>query len=57
VYYAEVSRQTGPGGGLAAEHEQLTTVPFTKEELIAEPWQDAKTLVAVQWVRLNKLAK
>jgi nudix-type nucleoside diphosphatase (YffH/AdpP family) len=57
VYYAEVSRQTGPGGGLAAEHEQLTTVPFTQEELIAEPWQDAKTLVAVQWVRLNKLAK
>lgn len=54
VYYAEVSRQTGAGGGLAAEHEQLDIVPFTREQLVAEPWQDAKTLLAVQWVRLNK---
>lgn len=56
VYYAEVSRQTGAGGGLAAEHEQLDIVRFTREKLLAEPWQDAKTLLAVQWVRLNKLA-
>lgn len=54
VYYAEVSRQTGAGGGLAAEHEQLDIVPFTREELVAEPWQDAKTLLAVQWAQLNK---
>ena len=54
VYYAEVSRQTGAGGGLAAEHEHLETVPFTREQLVAEPWQDAKTLLAVQWLRLNK---
>ena len=54
VYYAEVSRQTGAGGGLAAEHEHLETVSFTREQLVAEPWQDAKTLLAVQWLRLNK---
>ena len=54
IYYAEVSRQTGPGGGLAEEHEQLEIVPFTREKLFAEPFEDAKTLVAVQWVRLNK---
>jgi nudix-type nucleoside diphosphatase (YffH/AdpP family) len=54
VYYAEVSRQTGAGGGLAAEHEHLEIVPFTREQLIAEPWQDAKTLLAVQWLQLNK---
>jgi ADP-ribose pyrophosphatase len=54
MYYAEVSRQTGAGGGLAAEHEHLEIVPFTREQLIAEPWQDAKTLLAVQWLQLNK---
>jgi ADP-ribose pyrophosphatase len=54
VYYAEVSRQTGQGGGLAEEHEQIELVFFTKEELFAEPLQDAKTLLAVQWVRLPK---
>jgi nudix-type nucleoside diphosphatase (YffH/AdpP family) len=54
VYYAEVSRQTGAGGGLTEEHEHLEIVPFTREQLIAEPWQDAKTLLAVQWLQLNK---
>jgi 8-oxo-dGTP pyrophosphatase MutT (NUDIX family) len=54
VYYAEVSRQTGAGGGLAEEHEHLEIVPFTREQLIAEPWQDAKTLLAVQWLQLHK---
>jgi nudix-type nucleoside diphosphatase (YffH/AdpP family) len=54
VYYAEVSRQTGAGGGLAEEHEHLEIVPFTREKLIAEQWQDAKTLLAVQWLQLNK---
>ncbi|RZK14380.1 MAG: NUDIX hydrolase [Hymenobacter sp.] len=54
VYYAEVSRQTGAGGGLAAEHEQIEFVCLSRAELIAEPWQDAKTLLAVQWVQLNK---
>ena len=54
VYYAEVSRQTGHGGGLADEHEQIETVFFTREKLFAEPLQDAKTLLAVQWVHLHK---
>lgn len=54
VFYAEVSRQTGAGGGLAEEHEQIEAVRFTREELIAEPLQDAKTVLAVQWVQLHK---
>jgi ADP-ribose pyrophosphatase len=54
VYYAEVSHQSGAGGGLAAEHEHITIVPLTRAQLIAEPWQDAKTLLAVQWVQLHK---
>jgi ADP-ribose pyrophosphatase len=54
VYYAEVSRQTGPGGGLAAEHEQIEIVRLSREELAEEKLQDAKTLLAVQWAQLHK---
>jgi nudix-type nucleoside diphosphatase (YffH/AdpP family) len=54
LFYAEVSRQTGPGGGLAAENEKLETVELSLPQLAAEPWADAKTLVAVQWERLRK---
>jgi len=54
VYYAEVSQKTGEGGGLAEEHEQIEAVHFTREQLLAEPLEDAKTLLTVQWVRLNK---
>lgn len=54
IYYAEVSRKTGAGGGLPEEHEELETVAFTREKLFAEPFEDSKTIVAVQWVRLNR---
>jgi nudix-type nucleoside diphosphatase (YffH/AdpP family) len=54
VYYAEVSQKTGQGGGLAEEHEQIEAVHFTREQLFAEPLQDAKTILAVQWVQLHK---
>jgi hypothetical protein len=54
VYYAEVSRQTGAGGGLAEENEHIEMVRFTREELLTEKLQDAKTLLAVQWAQLPK---
>ncbi|GAA3994405.1 NUDIX hydrolase [Hymenobacter fastidiosus] len=53
LYYAEVSRQTGPGGGAIDEHEQLDVVALSRQELIGERWQDAKSLIAVQWVQLR----
>jgi ADP-ribose pyrophosphatase len=54
VYYAEASRQSGQGGGLAAEHEQIEIVRLTREELAKEALLDAKTLLAVQWAQLNR---
>lgn len=54
IYYAEASRQTGAGGGLADEHEQLEIVRLTREEMLKETLQDAKTLLAVQWVQLHR---
>ncbi len=53
VFYAEVSRKSGTGGGLAAEHEQIEAVELTFKQLSAETWTDAKTLLAVQWARLR----
>jgi ADP-ribose pyrophosphatase len=54
VYYAEASRQSGQGGGLAAEHEQIEIVRLTREELAEEALLDAKTLLAVQWAQLHQ---
>ncbi|MBF9222289.1 NUDIX domain-containing protein [Hymenobacter ruricola] len=54
VYYAEVSRKTGQGGGLAEENENIEMLDFTWDALLAEPLQDAKTVLAVQWARLRK---
>lgn len=54
VFYAEVSRQTGAGGGLAAENERIERVELSREALIAEPLRDGKTLLAVQWMQLHK---
>ena len=53
VYFAEVSRQTGAGGGLASEHEQIEMLRYSRAELLALPLADAKTLVAVQWAQLH----
>ena len=53
VYYAEVSHRTGAGGGLAEEHEHIEMVELSREALVAEPLRDAKTVIAVQWVRLR----
>ncbi|MDJ0367045.1 NUDIX hydrolase [Hymenobacter sp. H14-R3] len=54
VYYAEVSRQTGAGGGLVEENERIEMVRLTRDELLQETLQDAKTMLAVQWAQLHK---
>jgi nudix-type nucleoside diphosphatase (YffH/AdpP family) len=54
VYYAEVSHQSGAGGGLAEENEKIEAVELSWDDLVAERLEDAKTLLAVQWARLRK---
>ncbi|WP_310395852.1 NUDIX hydrolase [Hymenobacter sp.] len=53
VYYAEVSHKTGAGGGLVEENERIEMVELSWDALIAEPLRDAKTVIAVQWARLQ----
>ncbi|RAK70271.1 NUDIX domain-containing protein [Hymenobacter edaphi] len=54
IYYAEVSQQSGAGGGVASENENITLLRLSRAEMDAREWRDAKTLIAVQWARLNK---
>ena len=54
VFYAEVSHKTGAGGGLTEENERIEMVEMTKDQLDAELFQDAKTMISVQWARLRK---
>ena len=51
LYYAEVSRRIGRGGGVAAEHEEIKTVSFSRQKLLSQPIDDAKTLIAVLWLQ------
>ena len=53
VYYAEVSQRTGKGGGLVEENENIEMVDLSWDALLAEPLRDAKSVIAVQWVRLR----
>ncbi|WP_188813186.1 NUDIX domain-containing protein [Hymenobacter cavernae] len=57
LYYAEVSKKIGEGGGAADEDEGITVVSFTWEEMIRTSFEDAKTLMAVQWIQLRDTQK
>lgn len=54
VFYAEVSHQSGKGGGLAEENEKIEAVLFHSEELWQASFEDAKTIIAVQWAHLRE---
>ncbi|HEX8428013.1 NUDIX hydrolase [Hymenobacter sp.] len=54
IFFAEVSNKSGEGGGLEEESEKIETVVFTHEQLVKQQFEDAKTLIAAQWVQLRK---
>lgn len=54
LYYAEVSRKEAEGGGLDEEHEDIEVMEYSREELLGLPLQDAKTIIAVQWMAARK---
>lgn len=56
LYYAEVSRKIGDGGGVAAESENIKTVAFSPEKLFNCRFEDGKTLIAVQWAKCKRLS-
>jgi ADP-ribose pyrophosphatase len=54
LYYAEVSKRTGEGGGAEDENENISVVFLSWDEMLREKWTDAKTLIAVQWLQLQR---
>lgn len=56
LYYAEVTEATrsGPGGGVAAEHEDIRVVEMTDDEaraaLDSGRLPDAKSIIGLQWL-------
>lgn len=53
VFYAEVSRKIGEGGGAEGENENIKLIELSKADLKAKSFNDAKTLIAVQWAQLK----
>ncbi|WP_375437184.1 NUDIX domain-containing protein [uncultured Hymenobacter sp.] len=54
IFFAEVSNKSGEGGGLDEENEKIETIVLTHEQLVAQQFEDAKTLIAAQWAQLRK---
>ena len=50
LFYAEVSKKQGEGGGLDEDHENIKIKAFTLDELRDQNLIDAKTIIAVQWL-------
>jgi len=53
VFYAEVSRKIGEGGGAEGENENIKLIELSKADLKEKSFNDAKTLIAVQWAQLK----
>ncbi len=60
LFYAEVNdaNHETAGGGLDEEYEDIQVLSFTKAELLQMlangQVQDAKTMIAIQWIQLHK---
>jgi ADP-ribose pyrophosphatase len=55
IYYAEVSKQVESGGGHASEHEEIDIIYMNYDELVSTRFKDAKTIIAVNWLKFNKI--
>ncbi|MBC8081581.1 MAG: NUDIX hydrolase [Hymenobacter sp.] len=54
VFFAEVSHQSGQGGGLVEESEKIEPIILTHEQLLTLQFEDAKTIIAAQWAQLHR---
>ena len=53
IYFCEVSKMIGAGGGVPGELEEIDTIEMDREELMTTRFRDAKTIIAVNWARYN----
>lgn len=53
VFYCEVSNKVAEGGGLASENEEIDIIYMDKNQVMSTQFIDAKTIIAVNWLRQN----
>lgn len=56
LYYAEVSERKNEGGGLAEENEEIEVIFVPINEFLNSTYQDAKTIIAQQWLKLKVIS-
>lgn len=57
IYFCEVSKKIGAGGGVPGELEEIDTIEMDRDELLSTRFKDAKTIIAVNWARYNHNVK
>jgi ADP-ribose pyrophosphatase len=57
VFYCEVSDQIADGGGLAEEDEEIDLIYMDKTTVNGTSFEDAKTIIALNWVTKNWLSQ
>lgn len=55
LFYAEVSQQVEAGGGLEEENEEIEVVRLSIDDFLAVQFNDAKSIIAQQWFKINKM--
>lgn len=53
LFYAEVSHQIGPGGGVKDEHENIELIKMDATTFLQTTFEDAKTIIAQQWFQIH----
>lgn len=53
IYYIEVSDQVSDGGGHIDEDEEIDVIYMSLEEVLNYKFYDAKTIIAVNWLRFR----
>lgn len=53
IYFSVVDEKIGDGGGVEGEHEEIDIIEMTKEEMLSTRFNDAKTIIAVNWAKYN----
>lgn len=53
LYVAKVSKQITKGGGLESENEEISIIEMSIADFKTYSFNDAKTIIAQQWVKLS----
>ena len=53
IYFCKVSHKVSEGGGLKSDGEEIDIIEMDRDEMLSTIFKDAKTIIAVNWVKYN----